>query len=437
MTLPTLNEIITATRGMAHTISFPIKPFDSSNPDPFNCDLKDLIIQILNSTINRDANPGFPLNSLANTNAQLIDNSSNVIVGLVMYRLHCILSTEPENFLNKDGRIHIARCLIDPIRLFIKQELHSEKKLKDKRYRLIWSVSIIDQVIDRLLFRDLISEEIDYWQCFDSKGGAGLSLDSQATDLFNNIISKLGNNFITSDVSNWDWSFRGWMFISSFIKVMIQRGYGDNTIYHFVLAGLSDSSSKFEFMTLPPYVRACWARIVLMSHPPIGLSNGQLLQHGSYGIMKSGWLKTLETNSFCRSLLNRLICNGRCTAMGDDSAETTKLQPDELISRYQQLGIILTDVTKVIAPYKQGIEFCSHQIYPSVAIPLNEIKILVKYLNSPLRNTIEQWMQIKNDLRHSKNSKLLLKFISSKWEVWANEVNQESSKENQEDTSYS
>lgn len=415
---------------MAHTMSFPIKPFDNLNPDPFNCDLKDLIIQILNSTINRDANPGFPMNSLANTNAQLIDNSSNVIVGLVMYRLHCILSTEPESFLNKDGRVHISRCLIDPIRLFIKQELHSEKKLKDKRYRLIWSVSIIDQVIDRLLFRDLISEEIDYWQCFDSKGGAGLSLDSQATDLFNNIISRLGNNFITSDVSNWDWSFRGWMFIASFIKVMMQRGYGDNTIYHFVLAGLSDSSSKFRFMTLPPYVRACWARIVLMAHPPIGLSNGQLLQHGSYGIMKSGWLKTLETNSFCRSLLNRLICNGRCTAMGDDSAETTKLQPDELISRYQQLGIILTDVTKVIAPYKQGIEFCSHKIYPSVAIPLNEIKIIVKYLNSPLRNTIEQWMQIKNDLRHSVNSKLLLKFISSKWEVWANEVNQESSKEN-------
>lgn len=40
----------------------------------------------------------------------------------------------------------------DPIRLFIKPEPHKEEKLKAGRYRLIYSIGIIDQIIDHMLF---------------------------------------------------------------------------------------------------------------------------------------------------------------------------------------------------------------------------------------------------------------------------------------------
>lgn len=43
----------------------------------------------------------------------------------------------------------------DPLKIFIKQEPHKDKKIAEGRLRLIMSVSLIDSMVDRILFMRL------------------------------------------------------------------------------------------------------------------------------------------------------------------------------------------------------------------------------------------------------------------------------------------
>jgi len=49
----------------------------------------------------------------------------------------------------------------DPARLFIKREAHSVSKIADRRWRLIWGVSLIDRIIDMMLYLGVIDATIE------------------------------------------------------------------------------------------------------------------------------------------------------------------------------------------------------------------------------------------------------------------------------------
>lgn len=63
------------------------------------------------------------------------------------------------------------KSIADPIRLFIKPEPHKEKKLVEGRYRLISSVSVVDQIIDHMLFGEMNQKMIQKWHSIPNKAG--------------------------------------------------------------------------------------------------------------------------------------------------------------------------------------------------------------------------------------------------------------------------
>jgi len=113
----------------------------------------------------------------------------------------------------------------DPVRLFVKQEPHKLIKVITKRFRLISSVSIVDQLVERVLFGVQNRKEIDSWQLIPSKPGIGLT-DEMARSVYNNV--KMASNrfkMYEADVSGWDWSVQLWELLADAeIRVRLSVG---------------------------------------------------------------------------------------------------------------------------------------------------------------------------------------------------------------------
>lgn len=413
--------------------------------------LDDKVSKIIRDDINRDSSPGLPMMQFAITNKDLIDSHSDLLRQVVIERLRrlCDEVIDPV-FLDYPSGQLIEKGWLDPCRVFIKNEPHKRKKLVENRYRLIWSISVIDQIIDRLIFSQFTDAEIAEHDYLFQKGGAGLSTDEQQKHLFENMTEMLGNDFVTDDMKNWDWSFKDWQYTLYWIKCMVNLGWDRDEIKNWLKAcrGITGkytsplTGQEYWFRHMPFWPRVMWIRLRFMARVPISLSNGRIMSHGKPCIMKSGAFITLSANSFARSHLSMKIFgmdteNG---TIGDDCAERAididgKMCHEEHIEEmYAIYGFIATDIEHVTDPRKQGFEFCSHRLFPDRAVPLNEAKIVFKHLNSTLRCKREQQLQLENDLRHAVHRDILLDYLRPRWEAWINEdeKSKRNSKEDQE-----
>jgi hypothetical protein len=356
-----------------------------------------------------DSSPGYPLSDLANTNAELVSKHGDLLFNLVLDRINKLCELEEYN--QSDLRDYILNGYTDPIRIFIKVEPHKRKKILLRRYRIISSVSVIDQVVDRVLFGDQCNSETFNWPKTPSKSGTGLSTDEQQRMLYV-VLKKLCDKLVTSDVSGWDWNFKEWQYWAEYIRTLMVWGYDFDTAY--------DYAYSPNFKTMPKVLKVAWYRTKFLSYNYFGLSNGELLTHGPPGIQKSGSLKTLSTNSAQRALLAMLIFDEDANTMGDDAIEAwhrEQFKDTEFISAYLEWGFILTDVKLVVND--EPLDFCSHQIYEDRAVPVNQIKMVFKYLHSDLMDTEEQKYQISTDLRYAPDGDFILGYLRSRWQAWA------------------
>lgn len=396
--------------------------------------------------INLDASPGIPMLQFGATNGIVLEREKLRVIQMVQERIErmCLVA-------NVNGYRDIVKSvkdgLLDPCRIFIKNEPHKNSKIKEGRYRLIWSLSLLDQIVDRVLFSEICEDEIQKFQRLVSKGGAGLSTDEQQVQLFHNIKTLLGDEFWTNDMKNWDWSFKDWQYEAFWIKCAFRLGYSTRVIVHHLRTLKSQSMNadtlgqliEFNFSNIPLTLKCMWIRLYFMARVPIVTSNGQILEHGPPGIMKSGLYITLAANSFNRGLLASIITKGGAIAMGDDCGESISkdeyLLSGDIEERYKSFGFTTTDLEFIQNPDEQGFEFCSHRLYPTKAIPLNEVKIVLKHLVSKLRTKREQQFQLQNDIRHARNRDLFLEFLRPRWEAWIkdDEESKEYFEENQED----
>lgn len=92
----------------------------------------------------------------------------------------------------------------DPVRTFVKNEPHSITKLEQGRVRLISSVSLADQVIERLLSSPINNNEIYQWEGLPSMPGIGLTTDEDFKRI-NRLIQAIPEKTQT-DIKGWDWS---------------------------------------------------------------------------------------------------------------------------------------------------------------------------------------------------------------------------------------
>lgn len=165
----------------------------------------------------------------------------------------------------------------DEIRLFVKPEPHKIKKLEQGRYRLISSVSLIDQIVDHMLFGDCNEALLSNWETIPSKPGW----------------SHMGggwrmipvSQWIASDKSAWDWTVQAWL-VELCLELRVR-----------LCGNMTDS-----------WYRCAERRYKqLYGHPVFITSNGLKLQQKTPGIMKSGCVNTIADNSMMQYMLHARV----------------------------------------------------------------------------------------------------------------------------------
>ncbi|CAR95877.1 hypothetical protein, partial [Wheat yellow dwarf virus-GPV] len=252
----------------------------------------------------------------------------------------------------------VKENICDPIRLFVKQEPHKQSKLDEGRYRLIMSVSLVDQLVARVLFQRQNKSEIALWSAIPSKPGFGLSTEDQVQKFMDVLAGTVGtsaeevcanwrNLLVPTDCSGFDWSVSDWM--------------------------LADDMEVRNRLTidcneLTRHLRAVWLQGI--SNSILCLSDGTMLAQTRPGVQKSGSYNTSSTNSRIRVMAAYHCGASWAIAMGDDALEA----PDSDLSRYKSLGFKVE--------VSGELEFCSHILKsPTLAIPVNANKMLYRLIH--------------------------------------------------------
>nr|UGO57303.1 MAG: hypothetical protein 1 [Riboviria sp.] len=241
------------------------------------------------------------------------------------------------------NQLEAGKVESDPIRLFIKQEPHKQKKLETEMYRLISSVSLVDQVIDHMLDDSMNQAMIMNWDKVPSKGG-------------------------------WSPFSNGWMLFSSRPNLSLdKRGWDWSARYY--LVGLVYEVRRRLCLTRGPLFER-WQHLTIMRYKCLYeqatfvTTGGILLQQLEPGVVKSGSVKTFSDNSLMQEALHVLasyrvgIEPGFIYTCGDDTNQEDMCDED-LNDYLEELGQLCH-----IKSWVRGNEFGGMRFKGSVVDPL-------------------------------------------------------------------
>lgn len=232
-------------------------------------------------------------------------------------------------------RIEDRSC--DPIRLFIKPEPHKLRKLAEGRYRLISSVSVIDQIIDHVLFGDLNDRMVENFLCLPSRVGWSPYGGGWAWVPRKNVMA--------IDKSSWDWTVAPWL-LEAMKEVRLRLEWGDEYYQDLVH----------------------WRYQSLFGQPVFVTSGGSLLRQREPGAMKSGCVNTIVDNSVMQVILHEYVCRrinirpGQIWAMGDDTLQEVPLKAHDYLRELGNHCKIKQVLTKA--------EFCGHEFSGDLVEPV-------------------------------------------------------------------
>lgn len=213
-------------------------------------------------------------------------------------------------------KMQIKDRLADPIRLFIKAEPLKEKKLEEGRYRLISSVSVVDQIIDHMLFGVMNKEMIDNWIHIPPKVGW-----NQLNGGWRIIPHE---QWMALDKSSWDWTVHPWL---AEIVLSVRAKLCSN---------LDD-----RWMQL-----ALWRYQELFINATFITSGGLLLKQVNPGVMKSGCVNTITDNSIMQMILHIRVSMELnieiepLYSMGDDTLQRKGSKWEEYLELMGQYSIL-------------------------------------------------------------------------------------------------
>lgn len=296
-----------------------------------------------------DASPGSPCAKTALRNDQLLDILGERFNDIVLDRIEAILDLGEKELLELTRRERMDLNLMDPVRVFVKNEPHKISKIKEGRVRLIMSVSLVDKMIEMLISRHLCKLEIQNWRDIPSKPGIGFSEQDNRSVYEDVTFSPF--EMMYADVSGWDMSVKDWMI----------RDEAD------VIVKLCDNPS-------PVWEHLLRMKAILESESIFQFSDGELVVTNFKGIVNSGKQRTSRGNSFIRVRLADLVGSRKTLAAGDDTVES---KAEDAYNKYASFGITL----KEYEPVTDSFEFCSHKYTPTGAYALNAEKMVMNLLH--------------------------------------------------------
>jgi len=352
--------------------------------------------KIFSGKVNRNGSPGYPYMIYWKTNGAWIDNNVWEIVLLVVMRVRDRLKYA-ESGEKWNVKKRIANNVQDPQRVFIKDEAHTQKKLKLFKFRVIQSVSLIDSLIQRMLYDNQDNAEIDNWKTIPSSPGVGF------TDEDNEIIVgkvedmlQVGEVFGT-DVSGWDESVH-----------KHER--------------LQDAERRIE-LSIVNVEGSVWQKLVrleveIQCSPLHITSDGVVITYSVDGGMNSGEKITSSSNSWIRNFINKLAAyrhgvslkNMKTMSSGDDNL-CNKMEG--YAEEMDKMGYDIKQIDDV----KETFEYCSHEysLITRKARFLNFAKTMHQLLRTKQvdRGMIESRF---NELRNNEEQRQrLMIYVREKW----------------------
>lgn len=204
-------------------------------------------------------------------------------------------------------------------------EPHKPEKIAQNRQRLISILSLVDQMVDRILFGPYALYDKNH--CMDRAGKTGWSPMPVG---FYDLMEYFPGQVLATDCSAFDWTY---------------PAYLPDMILDCKLAQTKETSIEFR--------RACRNRIKEVLGPlcTLRLPDGARYIQSVWGIMKSGWLLTIGWNSDAQDIITNLAWSraypnlGPCPrlwSMGDDVLMRWRedLDPKPLEAELTRAGIL-------------------------------------------------------------------------------------------------
>jgi len=233
----------------------------------------------------------------------------------------------------------------DPARIFVKREPHKKEKIEAKRWRLIWGVSWLDQVIDSVLFDASLDAEIDNHERIPSKPGwswVNGGMDKMAREIYRG-----RKEIAETDKTSWDFTVPKWIYdwdLERRQRLCLDWG----------------TDARFEFLFQKRYE--------LLSMGSIVFSDGTVYQQMEPGIVRSGSKLTISLNSASQVMLKisaALDITGEFDwqrdmifTMGDDTLERLGFDKEAYKGWLVERGFI---IKRCEVDHLEGAEFCSHR----------------------------------------------------------------------------
>lgn len=292
------------------------------------------------SRVDRLSSPGYPYCLSFTTNADCLGwDGFNYTRAESIYDDVCAFLRNPVPFYHK---------------VFIKMEPHSLEKIKNKRFRLIIAQPLNIQMIWHMLFDYMNDKEIE--QTYNIPSQQGVILPGGGWKVFVELWKRRGYD-TGLDKSAWDWCTPWWL-CKWDLEFRYRMGRGDN---------------MDEWYSLAKYMYKCTfaeARLIL--------GDGSIYQQIVPGVMKSGCVNTISSNSHMQVMVHILACLDQGVsiyplpvACGDDTLQCSWQAVD--INSYKKFGAIVKSAS-------DGLEFVGHEFTMSGPIPLYLDKHLVKMM---------------------------------------------------------
>lgn len=311
-----------------------------------------------------DSRPGVPYQVLGHDNREVLTTFAHVVLSLVAARIR-----------SADLGIPYA----DPCRIFVKNEPHKVSKLAEGRYRLIANLSLVDQIVERILHGPFNKACIDSWARIPLKPGMGLSGESRRP-----LHETLGEfeNPLSTDASGFDWA----------VTYQMLAAANDVRTY----CAIDGEGAVAARTHLRAVSQALWMT-----------SDGNLYYQNIPGIQRSGRYCTSSDNSIIRALICEESGSRDYMVMGDDCVEDN-VDGARVVAVAKSFGFsmsIASTTPPVIA------EFCSHYFESEMAYPVSWHKLLFRLVNHEY--TEELRAQFVMELKESPEKAEVLKLLDS------------------------
>jgi len=332
------------------------------------------------SLIPKDSCPGFPwaCDPSNRKNSDFSHVNYQRLWEIVWARICAILASVGEEKYEMRPLDFVRANLTDPTRMMIKNEPHDLQKVLDRVFRLIWNLSVVDQIVDKMLYKPLDNLMIENWEICTSK--SGMPATQAGWFSLAKGVKSVSDMARDSDNSMWDWGVTKDLMYTDVYKRSIMMGMAPEASKN--MEEIKQRMRKSEFLT----VRMMCLNVEMRARPAIVLSNGIIFEAEQDIGVQSGKSNTSSSNGNMREILEDQVvtncgyqladCMGTmgddffCSQKGPFNVETYKFE----MLRYGS-------VIKQVNIGKEFFEFCSHRISlkDGSAVYINKEKAIMQF----------------------------------------------------------